>query len=87
MTYYTYVLRSKKDKKRYVGVTRDLRKRFKLHNEGKVRSTKGRGPFEIIYYEACMNKSDAAMREKYLKTGMGKRYLSNRLKRFLSLTG
>ncbi len=27
------------------------------------------------------------MREKYLKSGMGKQYLKNRLKRFLSLTG
>ncbi|MCX6722384.1 MAG: prepilin-type N-terminal cleavage/methylation domain-containing protein [Candidatus Staskawiczbacteria bacterium] len=30
---------------------------------------------------------DATMREKYLKSGMGKRYLKNRLKRSLSLTG
>jgi len=33
-----------------------------------------------------MDKHDAFTREKYLKTGMGKRYLKNRLKRFLSLT-
>ena len=31
--------------------------------------------------------NDAFARERYLKTGMGKRYLNNRLKRFLSLTG
>jgi len=52
-----------------------------------VPSTKGRGPFELIYYEMCLNKDDAVAREKYLKSGMGKRYLKNRLKRFLSLTG
>jgi len=40
-----------------------------------------------MYYEACHNKNDAYAREKYLKTGMGKRYLKNRLKRFLALTG
>ena len=34
-----------------------------------------------------MDRGDALAREKYLKTGMGKRYLRNRLKRFLSLTG
>jgi hypothetical protein len=35
-----------------------------------------------------MNQQDAYSREKYLKSGMGKRYLNNRLKRFLkSLTG
>ncbi|MFA5093542.1 MAG: GIY-YIG nuclease family protein [Candidatus Omnitrophota bacterium] len=84
---YTYVIRSKKDNKFYTGTTIDLRKRFSEHNEGKVVSTKNRGPFELIYYECCINKEDAFVRERYLKTGMGKRYLKNRLKRFLSLTG
>ena len=85
--YYTYVLLSSKDKHWYTGATDDLRRRFKLHNNNKVEATKGRGPFELIYYEACKNKSDAFIREKYLKSGPGKRYLKNRLKRFLSLTG
>ncbi len=62
-------------------------KRFKEHNLGIVGWTKGRGPFDLIYYEASCNMADARSREKYLKTGMGKRYLKNRLKRFLSLTG
>lgn len=84
---YTYVLQSKKDGKWYTGSTNDLRKRFKKHNENEVYSTKGRGPFSLIYYESCMNDHDARVREKYLKTGMGKRYLKNRPKRFLSLTG
>jgi putative endonuclease len=85
--HYTYILRSLKDKKLYTGCCCDLRKRFKQHSENKVASTKGRGPFKLIYYEACINQQDAYTREKYLKTGMGKRYLKNRLKRFLSLTG
>ncbi|MFH0889055.1 MAG: GIY-YIG nuclease family protein [Planctomycetota bacterium] len=85
--FYTYVIRSSKDGKWYTGYTDDLRKRFKEHNNNKVISTKGRGLFELIYYEGCLNKYDAVLREKYLKTGMGKRYLRNRLKRFLSLTG
>ena len=84
---FVYVLQSKKDQRWYTGFTQNLRKRFNEHNEGKVFSTKGRGPFGLIYYEACLNQSDAAAREKYLKSGMGKRYLKNRLKRFLSLTG
>jgi len=84
---YTYVIRSKKDKKWYSGTTIDLRKRFQDHNDNKVTSTKNRGPFELIYYEACIAMNDALARERYLKTGMGKRYLKNRTKRFLSLTG
>jgi putative endonuclease len=85
--YYVYVIQSKKGKQFYTGFTRDLQNRFREHNADRVFSTKGRGPFELIYYEACLSEQDALDREKYLKSGMGKRYLKNRLKRFLSLTG
>jgi putative endonuclease len=84
--YYIYVLRSLIDKQLYTGYTDNLRNRFNLHNKGRVPSTKHRGPFELLYYEACINQQDATAREKFLKTGMGKRYIKNRLKRFLSLT-
>ncbi len=85
--YYVYIIQSTKDKHFYTGSTNDLRKRFKEHNNQEVYSTKGRGPFTLIYYEACLDTQDASTREKYLKSGMGKRYIKNRLKRFLSLTG
>ena len=63
------------------------RKRLLEHSSGKSTYTKSRGPYELIYYEACIDEKDAFMREKYLKSGMGKRYLKNRNKRFLALTG
>ena len=85
--WYTYILRSTKNKKWYTGYTRDLRKRFDEHTNGKSIYTKSRGPFTLVYYEACPNEDDAKAREKYLKTGTGKRYIKNRLKCFLSLTG
>lgn len=85
--FYTYILKSKKDGKLYTGYTDDLRKRFKEHNSGKSVYTKGRGPFELIYYEACVEQKDARSRELYLKSGKGKRYLKSRLKRFLFRTG
>jgi putative endonuclease len=77
--FYTYILKSKKDGKLYTGSTKDLRKRLLQHNTGKNLSTKGRGPFIIIYYEACLLEEKARSRELYLKSGMGKRYLKNRL--------
>lgn len=79
MFYYTYTLKSEKDGKFYTGYTSDLRKRLKQHNEGKSTYTKGRGPFQLIYYEACLSEEHARSRELYLKSGMGKRYLKNRL--------
>lgn len=78
--YYVYVLLSEKDSNFYTGSTSDLKSRIKQHNEGKVPSTKNRRPLQLIYYEACLSREDAFRREKYLKTGMGKRYLRNRLK-------
>lgn len=81
--FYTYVLLSEKDNKLYTGSTGDLRKRFKEHNSGHNFSTKGRRPFKLIYYEACVNEEDAQAREKQLKSGKGKKYLKQRLKRFL----
>ncbi len=79
MFYYTYVLKSKKDGKIYTGFTKDLRKRLEQHNTGKSAYTKGRSPFLLIYYEGCLLEDYARSRELYLKSGMGKRYLRNRL--------
>lgn len=85
--YYTYVIQSQKSNYLYTGSTNNLQKRFKQHNSGKSTWTKNKGPWKLIYYEACISEDDARRREKYLKSGMGKRYLKNRLKRFLTLTG
>lgn len=68
--FYVYVLQSQNDKRWYTGSTNDLQKRFSEHNNGKVYSTKGRGLFKLIYYEACLNELDARVRGIYLKTGM-----------------
>lgn len=86
--HYVYILRSKGSGNWYSGCTSDLRKRFKQHNEGQFKSwTKGRGPFELIYYEAYLHPKDAWAREEQIKSGPGKRYMRERPKRFLSLTG
>ena len=85
---YVYVLLSEVDKQFYTGATTDLKKRFEMHNAGEVSSTANRRPLRLIYYEACISKEDSFRREKYLKTGMGKRYIRNRLKdTLITLTG
>lgn len=80
---YVYVLRSRKDKDLYVGCTKDLKNRLVLHNAGKVLATKNRTPFEIIYYEAFLNKYDAFARERFFKTGWGRNQLNRILEHFL----
>jgi putative endonuclease len=78
--YYVYVLRSDADGNFYTGSTPDLKRRFREHCDGKVASTRARRPLKLIYYEASLSKDDAIRREPYLKTGMGKRYVRNRLR-------
>jgi putative endonuclease len=81
---YVYVLRSAKDFRFYVGLTRNLRARLTAHNQGQVPSTKSRTPLELVYWEGCLNEGDAAQREKCLKSAWGKRYLKGRLRRHLT---
>ena len=82
--HYVYILQFDKDKNFYTGYTNNLKLRLQEHRDKKVDSTKNRGSFELIYYEACLNQQDATHREKYLKTYLGKMFLRNRLKSYLT---
>ena len=82
--YYVYVLLSKKDGYWYTGYTEDLKARFEQHRTGDSKATRNRGPWSLIYYEASLDVKDAQARERYLKSGMGKRYIRNRLKNYLA---
>src|SRR3990167_957049 len=75
MFFYIYVLESVKDGNRYIGYTADFKKRVKEHEDGKNFSTKFRVPFRLIYFEGCLDQSDAKRRERYLKTTQGRRFL------------
>ncbi len=77
--FYVYLLKSGKDGKFYTGSTDDLKRRMAEHEAGYVKSTVRRKPLKLIYYEACLNEEDARRRERYLKSGPGKKYLQNRL--------
>ena len=82
--FYVYVLKSFSDNGMYIGCTKNLRQRLKEHSSKLVKSTRNRLPFELIYYEACLNQTDAFHRESYLKTTYGRRYLKNRLKGYFT---
>lgn len=82
--HFIYILQSEIDHNFYVGYTEDIKKRFALHNTGKVLSTAKRRPLKMVYFEGSVNKKDALHREKYLKTSWGKRYIKNRLRNYLT---
>jgi len=65
--FYVYVIKSKKHESLYIGLTRDLRKRFFEHNQGLSRYTKSYAPFVLAYYEAYASIKDARDRERKLK--------------------
>ena len=87
--YYTYVLLCKnKDKDResdmYIGFTTDLKRRLSTHHAKNVDTTKKFDTIKLVYYEACVNKSDAQKRELQLKTGFGRGYLKRRLEDYFA---
>ncbi len=77
--FYTYVLRSEKDNKHYIGWTNNLKRRILKHSKGLVEATRNRLPLTLVYYEACLDKDKAIKREKYFKTGFGRSFLKQRL--------
>ncbi len=82
--YYTYILQSQKNSRRYVGSTDDLKQRFTEHNSGiGGKYTKDNRPFKLIYYEAYIEKKDASKAEKFYKTGYGREILNGKLENYL----
>lgn len=80
--FFTYVLESDKDQKKYVGFTKDLKERLKQHQKGLSFATSYRLPMRLIYFEACCDERDARRREHYLKTTGGRRFLAKRLQMY-----
>jgi putative endonuclease len=69
MTYFVYLLGNYKDAKltTYVGYTNNIKKRLKLHNDGKgAKFTKGR-MWKLMYSEKYKTKKEAILRECYIK--------------------
>ncbi|MFA4954624.1 MAG: GIY-YIG nuclease family protein [Patescibacteria group bacterium] len=81
--HYVYILKSLTDQGWYIGYSEDVHQRFKDHNAGQNVSTKPRRPLVLIYYEAYLNKLDALGREKFLKSGSGRRFLEKQMRHYL----
>ena len=79
MTYYVYLIITKVKNRTtsYVGYTKNLNKRIKLHNTNKgAKFTKGK-KWKLVYYEEYDSKHEAMKKEYSLK----KNYtLRNKLK-------
>ncbi|MBL7933551.1 MAG: GIY-YIG nuclease family protein [Bacteroidia bacterium] len=79
--FYAYVIRSSFDGSYYKGHCENLDERLDQHNSGMTKSIKNKGSFEIVYYEIFETRPEAISREKYFKTGAGRRYLKSKILR------
>jgi len=84
--FYVYTLLSLKDQQFYTGFTTDLKVRLVQHAKGQVKSTRIRRPFKLIHHEYFANEGDAKSRERFLKSGFGRRQLKEALNRTLRNT-
>ncbi len=73
--YNVYAIKSTIKDWIYVGMTSNLEERLKKHNAGHNKSTKPYAPFTLVYSELQPDRISARKREKYLKSGSGKRWL------------
>jgi len=65
--YFVYVLKSLIEDKYYIGQTKDTESRLAFHNSAKTRWTKRFQPWEIVYKEEFTTRSEAVIRESFLK--------------------
>jgi putative endonuclease len=77
MNFFTYVLKSEVAEKSYVGSTNDLDRRLSEHNNGKSIYTSRYKPWKLIYKEEFPTPEEARLREKYLKSKSGRKFLKN----------
>ena len=78
--YHVYAIKSISKNYIYVGMSNNLERRLKEHNNGENSSTKAYKPFILILSEMHENRIIARNREKYLKSGIGKEFLKSLLK-------
>lgn len=75
MRFVTYILDSSSNRKTYVGHTSNFNQRFFEHNAGKVKAARAYKPWKLLYKEIFLTLKEAKDRERYWKTGGGRRKL------------
>jgi len=78
--FYTYILKSSKNGKRYIGQTsKDVFLRLKEHNSGSNKWTRTNNPFVLLYFEEYNTRTEAIRREHFLKSGQGRKWLDEHI--------
>ena len=63
--------------KRYVGITNNLARRLREHASGGTKAGQILGSFTVIHTEEYPDHATARQREKFLKSGQGRKWLDS----------
>jgi putative endonuclease len=81
--FVVYVLVSEATGKRYIGQTDDLDRRIAEHNDPdhnpRKFTSRNVGPWRLAYSETFPTRAEAMARERWLKSGAGRKWLTGRL--------
>ena len=81
MAVTVYVIRGTASGRRYVGITNDLPRRLREHGLRSTKAGQFLGHFELMYQESLPDYKSARSREKFLKSGQGRKWLDELLPR------
>lgn len=83
--YFVYVLMSETTGKRYIGQTENLARRLREHNTPdhnlRKHTSRNRGPWRLVHFETFATRTEAMRRERWLKSGVGRRWLDEEVGR------
>jgi putative endonuclease len=72
-----YILRGLSTEKHYIGITNNLERRLQEHRGGSTKGGQVIGDFKLIHTEEFPDYSSARKREKFLKSGQGRKWIEN----------
>ena len=72
---FVYILRSQTSEKYYIGCSQAPERRLAEHNSGENFSTRGRGPWQLIYRKQFGTLSEARQYETELKMKKSSAYI------------
>ena len=75
MSYYTYILKSQKNNRYYIGSTENVKRRLQEHNWSRTTSTKSGIPWEVVYTETFATRNEAIKREYQIKAKKSRKYI------------
>jgi len=84
MHHVVYLIEDSNDKSWHIGFTTNLKQRLKDHQNKRSPHTSKKENWKLVYAEMYLNKFDALGREKFLKSGSGRKFLKKQLANYLT---